>query len=758
MEAGAALLLLLLALLGSGSADFYGDSISLMAPQWTADEALKVTVHHRLNGRGDCQNQSQLLSCKGGACRPLDQSAAQETDRDGADQNRWCQSEGRSTATVPANSTRLSLSGSGCCWTSNAQARTNWTSHAELDLRTRSDTRSVDRCPVTTSVSSLRVSQNCFEALRLLAHDPDGDRVRCRFAPDAAVPSGFSLNEASCTLGKQATPPLGVHVLELFLEDFPVSNISLTSADGASESREASDTTAPPLCRVKLQFTVEVLSPVPNCVLGHVLPMFLSRTPSHGDVLHATVGQTFQLFAEAQAQHATIQDFQISGPQNASKEVKDGAFGKAEVTLSWTPQPSDLYRLVPICLTAETKDSQSEMRCVVVVVTRATITQGKATVICSSNKMMVALEKASMPNIDENFLKLRDPSCSLTSNDTHILGTMSFSACGTKFEDKGDFIVFKNEINSFEMPNEVIIRRETVRIDFSCEFPKTISISSYYNLKKSDYIFTESSFGSFGYSFEIFKDSNFSQKVEASAYPVEVKLLQMVYMGIQAQSELPNVKLFVESCKATPDDNPDNAMFYSLIRNGCNEDETVKVHPSDPTSFNFEVQAFKFTGNYDQVYITCSVILCDPESPFSRCAQGCLKDPSRRRRRRRELSLETGGHSITQGPLQFVGLDAPRVAQEEQEEEERVAVGQKEEEEEERVPPTAANLPPLAPEHKSNGESWRIREVLGSSTASGVFASAFLVSLVLLAVVVHRYSRRRKAEDRNVLIEPDSVS
>ncbi|CAG5849743.1 unnamed protein product [Menidia menidia] len=537
MEAGAALLLLL-ALLGSGSADFYGDSISLMAPQWTADEALKLTVHHRLNGRGDCQNQSQLLSCEGGACRPLDQSAAQETDRDGAGQSRWCQSEGRSTATVPANSTRLSLSGSGCCWTSNAQARTNWTSHAELDLRTRSDTRSVDRCPVTTSVSSLR-------------------------------------------------------------------NISLTSADGASESREASDTTAPPLCRVKLQFTVEVLSPVPNCVLGHVLPMFLSRTPSHGDVLHATVGQTFQLFAEAQAQHATIQDFQISAPQNASKEVKDGAFGKAEVTLSWTPQPSDLYRLVPICLTAETKDSQSEMRCVVVVVTRATITQGKATVICSSNKMMVALEKASMPNIDENFLKLRDPSCSLTSNDTHILGTMSFSACGTKFEDKGDFIVFKNEINSFEMPNEVIIRRETVRIDFSCEFPKTISISSYYNLKKSDYIFTESSFGSFGYSFEIFKDSNFSQKVEASAYPVEVKLLQMVYMGIQAQSELPNVKLFVESCKATPDDNPDNAMFYSLIRNGCNEDETVKVHPSDPTSFNFEVQAFKFTGNYDQVRLWC---------------------------------------------------------------------------------------------------------------------------------------------------------
>lgn len=53
-----------------------------------------------------------------------------------------------------------------------------------------------------------------------------------------------------------------------------------------------------------------------------------------------------------------------------------------------------------------------------------------------------------------------------------------------------------------------------------------------------------------------------------SAYPVEVKLLDMIYMGIQAESDLPNVNMFVESCKATPDDNPDNALSYDLIKNG----------------------------------------------------------------------------------------------------------------------------------------------------------------------------------------------
>lgn len=135
-------------------------------------------------------------------------------------------------------------------------------------------------------------------------------------------------------------------------------------------------------------------------------------------------------------------------------------------------------------------------------------------------------------------------------------------------QDRGDYIAFRNEIHSFERPDEIIIRRTKVQIDFSCEFPKTISISSYYNLHPSDYIFTESSFGSFGYSFEIFNDSSFVNKVEADAYPVQVKLLEMIYMGIEANSELPNVTLFVESCKGTPDDNPDNPLSYEFIQNG----------------------------------------------------------------------------------------------------------------------------------------------------------------------------------------------
>lgn len=200
-----------------------------------------------------------------------------------------------------------------------------------------------------------------------------------------------------------------------------------------------------------------------------------------------------------------------------------------------------------------------------------------------------------MPDLDTNYLKLRDPTCSLTSNLSHIIGVMSFTTCGTRVQvgistrvsasatvaaamptgsffcvaqEDGDYLVFTNAITSFQLPNEVIVRRRSVNIDFSCRFPKLLSVSGGFNMQDSDYVFTQSNFGTFGYRFDLYDNSNFSSKVQSSAYPVSIKLLQTVYLGIQAQSELPNVQIFVESCKGTPDDNSDNPIYYDLIKDG----------------------------------------------------------------------------------------------------------------------------------------------------------------------------------------------
>ncbi|CAN9506617.1 unnamed protein product [Ophioblennius macclurei] len=732
MEAGGRVLVLL-ALLGPAAAlTFYGDSLHFQPPQRNQDGSVTVTFFSRQNGRSSCQDESSF-SCRDAVCSRLQKSSVLQTDRDDPGRGLWCQSESRSTATVSGtNTTRtLALMDSGCCWVSNVGGLSSWTSGAELDLGIRSDTRSINRCPVTAALSSLRFPQNCFSRLRLLAHDPDGDQVRCRYSNETTAPSNFTLDQASCTISSSGEVQTGVHVMEVMLEDFPVNNLTVSYQDGSSVS------TPLPLCRVKLQFAVQILPPVLSCEVGQVQPVFLSGTPSHGEVLHAAVGEPFQLHAQIQALSASIEDFQVSGPQNVSKTFKNDTQGKAELTLSWTPQDQDLNRDVPVCFSAQTNETQSDMRCVVVTVAQTLTQQGKASVECSEGRMLVVLDKASIPGIDVNFLQLQDPKCSLASNETHIMGSMSLHTCGTTMEDQGDFIVFKNEITSFELADAVITRRKTIKIGFSCQFPKTLSVSSSFSLSKSDYVFTESSFGSFGYAFQIFRDGNFSEGVRPDEYPVAVQLMEKIYMGIQAKSDLPSVQLFVESCKATPDDNPENSMTYDLIKDGCTKDETLLVHSSSSTSFNFEVQAFKFTGDYDQVYITCTVLLCEANSSASRCAQGCLQDAVGRRRR--SLDRQTQGHEVTQGPLQFIQpgdrsghranvADAQLRAAE--------SLGGA------RVPPADASADGL-------------RTILSSHVTTVVFAVAFLVAVAILVAVVRYYRRTGTSEDTDALIEDD---
>ncbi|KAL4553815.1 CUB and zona pellucida-like domain-containing protein 1, partial [Arapaima gigas] len=75
-------------------------------------------------------------------------------------------------------------------------------------------------------------------------------------------------------------------------------------------------------------------------------------------------------------------------------------------------------------------------------------------------------------------------------------------------------------------------------------------------------------FGTFTYQFEFFHSSLFSSMVDPSTYPVEVNLGEMIYFEIVATSPLPNTVLFVESCRATPYDDPNSYIFYSIIENG----------------------------------------------------------------------------------------------------------------------------------------------------------------------------------------------
>ncbi|KAL0994909.1 hypothetical protein UPYG_G00129120 [Umbra pygmaea] len=279
---------------------------------------------------------------------------------------------------------------------------------------------------------------------------------------------------------------------------------------------------------------------------------------------------------------------------------------------------------------------------------------GKASVVCNETSMTVAVDKSSILGLSADHLHLNDPACILSSNSTDLFMTLNLNDCGTQLEEKGDNLIFRNVIASFGESNDVITREQEVSIDVSCIYSKKGNVSLEYLVHKIPYIFSEKGFGKFTYQFEFFYNSLFNRMVDPATYPVKVELNQMIYMEITSTTSVPNTELFVDSCKATPSDNPDDPTHYSIIQNGCQEDQTVKVYPSPQNQFRFGMEAFKFIGMHEQVYISCAVILCEAGNPNSRCAEGCINGTSRRRR---EAVMQTTSHYISQGPL-HVGRSA----------------------------------------------------------------------------------------------------
>ncbi|KAL2088583.1 hypothetical protein ACEWY4_015482 [Coilia grayii] len=456
----------------------------------------------------------------------------------------------------------------------------------------------------------------------------------------------------------------------LNVEDYPKQYTTLTYSDGTRSYRTPARgvttpspiTSAPyssfPLSRLPLQFAVSVESPVPSCTAGVYLPKFLQPTPNDRERLHAAINKELEIRIIATATHSVIQDIIISGPLNITKDRR----ASGEFALRWTPRSDDLGEHFPICFIAESKANisstlyQSEMRCIIVEVERELASIGHVT--CSESFMAIAVNKTQSEKIriHEDHLRLNDPSCTLYSNGTHVFANMSLNTCGTVMEEDDTNVIFKNEIVSVDNPNDIITRHHQVEIQFFCKYPKKSSVTLEFDAHRSPYVFVQKGFGTFSYQFEFFQSSQFRNLQDPRSYPLEYDLGDMMYMQIEATSPVNNTELFVESCKASPSDDPNAHISYSIISNGCIQDETLQFYSSHDNIVKFGMKAFKFIGLHDQVFITCSVILCEAGNPHTRCSQGCTNAtaaPAAHHHHRREAPIQTLSHFISQGPVRL---------------------------------------------------------------------------------------------------------
>uniref|UniRef100_A0A3P9KAY5 ZP domain-containing protein n=1 Tax=Oryzias latipes TaxID=8090 RepID=A0A3P9KAY5_ORYLA len=374
-----------------------------------------------------------------------------------------------------------------------------------------------------------------------------------------------------------------------------------------------------------------------------------------------------------------MQDLIMSGPSNISMHRST----HNEFVIRWTPMADDLGEHYPICFAVESATGsdissfqtasynhvhatavsqsgvyQTEMRCVLVDVGKEQI---KANVVCGESSMRVEIPKDSLTGLSEDHLELSDPTntvCSLTthSNSSHVIADFPLNACGTQIEEDDDNLFFKNEITTVDDPSQLITRKHLMEISFYCQYAKKSNMTVGFTAHRKNITVWERGFGTFTYQFEFYPDNQYQAMIDPNSYPLEYELGNKIYMEIEASS-LNNTEMFVESCRASPYDNPNYHSTYTIIDNGCTVDPTVQIYaPSNQKQFRFSVEAFKFIGLHDQVYISCSVMVCEAGNPNTRCSQGCMNSSSSNDHHhihKREAGVQSGAHFISQGPLRL---------------------------------------------------------------------------------------------------------
>ncbi|XP_077443285.1 uncharacterized protein LOC144064523 isoform X2 [Stigmatopora argus] len=412
-----------------------------------------------------------------------------------------------------------------------------------------------------------------------------------------------------------------------------------------------------PLSKLPLQFSLLVDRAAPSCQEGIYIPRFQYPTPENGQHIDAEVNKEVEIRIKAQVTRTKIHGIIMSGPRNISKHKTT----HNEFVIRWIPQPGDIGGHFPLCFAVESGSYsndiyQSEMRCVLINVNKETV---ESTVTCYQSSMKVEIEKASLHGIHVDHLRLNDPNnieCNLQthSNTTHVIGIIPLNACGTFLEEDEENLIFKNEINTVDNSADIITRKHRLEVDFECQYPKRGNVTQNFLSHRKSIKVWEKGFGTFTYQFEFYPNDQFQNMSNPNSYPLEYKLGMRIYMKIESSSSMNNTELFVESCRAAPYDNPNVHPTYSIIENGCTADPTVLIYPnSDQHEFKFSMEAFKFIGFHDQVYISCSVMMCEAGNPNTRCSQGCINTTLSHHNKKREAVIQSANHFVSQGPLRL---------------------------------------------------------------------------------------------------------
>eukprot|EP00063_Salmo_salar_P056867 XP_014031702.1 PREDICTED: uncharacterized protein LOC106587650 isoform X4 [Salmo salar] len=124
---------------------------------------------------------------------------------------------------------------------------------------------------------------------------------------------------------------------------------------------------------------------------------------------------------------------------------------------------------VSVTFHSDLESLQSEPRCVWLYQRQMETFPTGTELTCGKTEMHLVLPISTLKNLIVSELQLNHPSCSVTSNSTHVMASISLTGCGTKRVHSGSEMVYTNTLRSVR--NTVISRQPTLIMPIACRFP-----------------------------------------------------------------------------------------------------------------------------------------------------------------------------------------------------------------------------------------------------------------------------------------------
>ena len=116
-------------------------------------------------------------------------------------------------------------------------------------------------------------------------------------------------------------------------------------------------------------------------------------------------------------------------------------------------------------------------------------------------------------------------------------------------------------------PGEDITRDRTIEIPVECRMQKDGLASISFHPDTSKIVYSEEGYGQFSFNLQLYQDSSFTNPYPSEAYPIDVKLRDVLHFEADVSAEQ-GLELFVESCVATPTNDPYSSPRYGFLEDG----------------------------------------------------------------------------------------------------------------------------------------------------------------------------------------------